>query len=93
MSNNWIEAVTKEMRDRQMSKRLLASRLHVEEGTLNHYLNERREAPFVVAQSVEEVLGVSLDLWYASRGRVPEDLIDRYGVKGLAEQFQRMRKG
>jgi transcriptional regulator with XRE-family HTH domain len=92
MSNSWIDAITAEMQQRQMSRRLLASRIHLTEGAFNHYLHGRRDVPFVVAQHIEQVLGVPLDLWYASRGRVPDDLIDRYGTEGLAQQFQRMRE-
>jgi plasmid maintenance system antidote protein VapI len=93
MSNAWIDATIAEMQQRQMSKRLLASRIHLTEGAFNHYVHGRRAVPLIVAQQIEQVLGVPMDLWYASRGQVPADLVDRYGIKGLAEQFQRMREG
>lgn len=92
MSNVWIDAVKAAMQRRQMSQQLLASLVYVNQRAFNHYLHGRRETPFVVAQQIERVLGVPLDLWYASRGCVPDDLRDRYGVAGLAEQFQRMRE-
>lgn len=91
MSNNWTHAIKAELRERQMRQQALARQLGISDQYLSTIMRTG-EASFPIAQQIENLLGVSMDLWYASRGRVPEDLIDRYGVKGLAEQFQRMRE-
>lgn len=90
--NNWTNAIKTELRQRRMQQKALALHLGISDQYLSTIMRSG-EASFPIAQQIENLLGVSMDLWYASRGRVPEDLIDRYGVKGLAEQFQRMREG
>jgi len=92
MSNVWVDAVKTKMQQRQMTQRGLAQAISCHETLICLCFTGRQEVGLSIAQQIEKVLGVPLDLWYASRGRVPHDLTVKYSADQLVTWFERMRE-
>jgi gp16 family phage-associated protein len=88
----WAQEVKIALIRHGMSLSALATHLGVSQPQLSNVLAGKREGNRAMAEHVAALLGVPIDLWYAVKRRVPDDLLDRYGTEELARQFQRMRE-
>lgn len=90
--DKWAEEVKIALIRRQMSVSALANNLGVSQPQISNILAGKRDGNHALAQQIENLLGVPLDLWYAVKRRVPDDVAEKYGTEKLAEEFKTLRE-
>lgn len=70
----------------------LAHDLGISQQYLNNILTGYYGASKDVARKINAYFGISLDLWFISRGCIPDDILKNYSPDQIAQQFQRMRE-